>query len=266
MKIWLITGAQAGVGKTTLMNALADILPKSECVKLGHGTRKSGAVENFFTDTDEAVKFMTGLNNKSEHCFVESNRLVGKVKADVIIFLDSLGGDRRRDADKLRAMAHIILDKNENEAKWAQGLARLNLDHETTKAIIEAFRRQEEYLVGSRLVLRTKLWFSRDGHMVFGEGLARLLRGIEEHGSLSGAAKEEGISYRHAWGDIRRAEERLGFTLITSAPGGAEGGGSTLTDKGRLLLEGYEELRRKVIKNSDKIFQELLSKIEGDTC
>ena len=266
MKIWLITGAQAGVGKTTLMNALADVLPYAECVKLGHGARKSGAIENFFTDTDEAVKFIAGLNNKSEHLLVESNRLVGKIKADVIIFLDSLGGDRRRDADKLRAMAHIILDKNEDERKWAQGLARLNLDAETTRAIIEAFHWQAEYLVGSRLVLRTKLWFSRDGHMVFGEGLARLLRGIEEHGSLSAAAKEEGISYRHAWGDIRRAEERLGFTLISSAQGGAEGGGSNLTDKGRLLLEGYEELRRKVIKNSDKIFQELLSKIEGISC
>ena len=266
MKIWLITGAQAGVGKTTLMNALADILPHSECVKLGHGTRKAGAVGNFFTDADEAVKFIAGLNDRFEHCLVESNRLVGKVKADIIIFLDSLGGDRRRDADKLRSMAHIILDKNEDEAKWTRGLARLDLDAETTRAVIEAFRRQAQYLVGSRLVLRTKLWFSRDGQMVFGEGLARLLKGIEEHGSLSGAAKEEEISYRHAWGDIRRAEERLGFTLITSAPGGTEGGGSTLTEKGRLLLQGYEELKRKVIKNSDKIFQELLSEIEGDSC
>ena len=265
MKTWLITGAQAGVGKTTLMNALHEILPNAMCLKLGHGMRKVSGVKNFFTDIDEAVKFIKDLDEKYEHCLVESNRLLGKIKADVIIFLDTLDGDRRRDADRLRAMAHIVIDKKKTENKWLKGLARLNIGSKEKDAVMSAFRDQAEYLGSSRLALRTKLWFSHDGLMVFGEGLARLLKGIETFGSLSAAAKEECISYRHAWGDIRRAEERLGFSLIESSPGGSEGGGSTLTEKGKMLLKGYEELRRKVVKSSDKLFHELLSKIEDRT-
>jgi molybdate transport system regulatory protein len=265
MKIWLITGAQAGVGKTTLMRGLAEVLPKPLCIKVGHGLRKSGGLKNYFTDAEKALEFIAENRDKYDHCFIESNRLVGKIKADAIIFLDILDSERRHDADKLRESAMIILDRNAEEADWIEPLKSLNFDDETREAILGIFRMQRDYLRSSRLILRTKLWFSRDGLLVFGEGLARLLRGIETLGSLSAAAKAEGISYRHAWGDIKRAEERLGFPLIESSHGGAEGGGSTLTRKGKLLMTGYEEFKRRVIKTSDEYFSELLEKIEDST-
>ncbi len=263
MKIWLITGAQAGVGKSTLMNELADVLPNSESLKLGHGLRKASGVKNFFTDIEEALDFIRALDGKCDHCLIESNRLVGRIKSDLIIFLDTIDGDRRHDAERLQAAANIIVGGKQTEDNWRKSIERFKFDEATTDGIIEALKSQNEYLTGSRIILRTKLWFSKDGRMVFGEGLSRLLRGIETHGSLSAAAKDESISYRHAWGDIRRAEERLGFALITSTPGGAEGGGSRLTDKGKLLLKGFEDLRRKVIKDSDKYFKVLLAEIEA---
>jgi molybdate transport system regulatory protein len=262
MKIWLITGAQAGVGKTTLLRGLTEILPDTICVKLGHGLRKTTGLKNYFTQTEDAMKFIEEQDGKREHCIVESNRLVGKIDADLIIFLDTLNGERRRDADKLRASAQIVLDKNVKEKDWEKPLKNLDLSDKEKTGVIKVFHEQREYLSSSRLILRTKLWFSRDGLLVFGEGLGRLLIGIDGKGSLSAAAKEEGISYRHAWGDIKRAEERLGFPLVTSSPGGAEGGGSMLTERGKLLLKGYEEIKRKVIKNSDKYFRELLQNIE----
>ncbi len=265
MKIWLITGSQAGVGKSTLMRTLADILENPVCVKLGHGLRKTGGWKNYFTKMEEAVNFIHEQNGVREHCLVESNRLVGKVKADTIIHLDTLDGERRRDSDRLRSAAKITLDRDADEKDWVKGLRYLDLDEETYDAVIDALRTQRDYLKGSRLIIRTKIWLSRDGLLVFGEGLARLLRGIEGMGSLSAAAKEEGISYRHAWGDIKRAEERLGISLVTSTPGGPEGGGSCLTEEGELLLQGYERIRRKIIKSSDKYFKELLEKVEDVT-
>ena len=41
-----------------------------------------------------------------------------------------------------------------------------------------------------------------------------LLHAVSEHGSISAAAKALGLSYRHAWGELRRWEAELGRPLI----------------------------------------------------
>src|SRR5204863_2878822 len=37
---------------------------------------------------------------------------------------------------------------------------------------------------------------------------------VQEHGSITGAARAVGLSYRHVWGELRRWETELGHTLI----------------------------------------------------
>jgi len=44
--------------------------------------------------------------------------------------------------------------------------------------------------------------------------LMDLLLAVREHGSISGAAKATGLSYRHVWGELKRWETELGHTLI----------------------------------------------------
>ena len=44
--------------------------------------------------------------------------------------------------------------------------------------------------------------------------LIDLLHAVQEQGSISSAAKELGLSYRHVWGELRRWEERLGHPLL----------------------------------------------------
>jgi putative molybdopterin biosynthesis protein len=44
--------------------------------------------------------------------------------------------------------------------------------------------------------------------------LMDLLHAVREHGSISGAAKALGNSYRHVWGELKRWEAELGHTLI----------------------------------------------------
>jgi len=245
---------------------LMEMLPHAVYVKLGHGKKKEGGPENFFRSEEEALEFIakSKQKGKSGHCLIESNRLVGKFDADLVVFLDSVEGDRRADADKMRALADIILGDRGNETRWESATEKLRLSSPKNVELLNVLREQDEYLKRSRISLRTKVWLRRDGRVVFGEGLARLLRGIHSHGSLSRAAKDEGISYRHAWGDIKKVEERLGFKLLERSVGGKSGGGSSLTDKGYRLLEAYEKVKLYTIRQSDRAFEEMFSDIPED--
>lgn len=79
------------------------------------------------------------------------------------------------------------------------------------------------------------------GGGVIGSGKAELLRRIEEEGSISAAARQMGLNYRRAWFLIETLNETLGQPVVTTTKGGASGGGATLTEAGRLLMEMFEE-------------------------
>ncbi|MCL6451560.1 MAG: LysR family transcriptional regulator [Acetobacteraceae bacterium] len=87
-----------------------------------------------------------------------------------------------------------------------------------------------------------KVWLEV-GEATFGDGLYRLLRLVEGEGSIQGAARRLGMSYREAWGRIRTAECRMGIRLLEARAGGRAGGGAWLTEAARGLLEGYGRLR-----------------------
>jgi tungstate transport system substrate-binding protein len=76
--------------------------------------------------------------------------------------------------------------------------------------------------------------------------LGAILAAVEQHGSLNRATAALGISYRQAWGLLRKAEERLGLPLLTRRVGGAEGGGAELTEAARDLLGRYRRLQTEV--------------------
>ena len=94
--------------------------------------------------------------------------------------------------------------------------------------------------------VKTKVWLERDGLFVVGDGGLRLLLGIMEHGSLLGAARQIGWSYRHAWGYLRRAEAALGAPLTEPRPGKGASRGTALTEVGRLVIERLAEIRNRI--------------------
>lgn len=81
------------------------------------------------------------------------------------------------------------------------------------------------------------------GEKFFGEGPCRLLRLVEETGSLRGAAASMEMAYSKALKLIRHAETALGFPLTRCSVGGKNGGGSTLTPEGRAFLQTFEAYR-----------------------
>ena len=88
-----------------------------------------------------------------------------------------------------------------------------------------------------------KLWLETDEGMVFGPGLYRLLRKVSEVGTLKASAEGLGMSYRFAWGLIRKAEDKIGRPLVTSHKGGRSGGGGVeLTEVGRQFIEEFSHI------------------------
>ena len=97
--------------------------------------------------------------------------------------------------------------------------------------------------------IRAKFWIENKREVVLGSGKAGLLRAVDENGSIQGAAEEFGMSYRHAWGIIRKIEQRAGFKFLNVQAGGGEGKGAQLTARGRDFLEKFtllEETLRKI--------------------
>ena len=89
-----------------------------------------------------------------------------------------------------------------------------------------------------------EIWLTDDAaNRVLLEQLG-LLRAIAEAGSISAAAKTLGISYKTAWDRLERLNNLSKLPLLLRASGGSKGGGSQLTDYGRQLLAGFEELEK----------------------
>ncbi|HSL93441.1 MAG TPA: LysR family transcriptional regulator [Bacillota bacterium] len=100
---------------------------------------------------------------------------------------------------------------------------------------------------------RLRLWLEDDeGHQLFGEGLQRLLKEIQRTGSLRGGADSMGMSYRHAWGKIRKAEDRLGYEIVHRQSGGSGGGNSGITSEGHSLLTKFDLLQQDLVHSLEK--------------
>jgi molybdate transport system regulatory protein len=90
------------------------------------------------------------------------------------------------------------------------------------------------------------VWIERDGRFVIGDGGLRLLLGIARTGSLTGAARDIGWSYRHAWGYLRRAARALGVPLAAARPGKGAQRGMVLTTAGDRLVAELGRIRDEI--------------------
>lgn len=89
----------------------------------------------------------------------------------------------------------------------------------------------------------------------------RLLEAIEVHGSLQGAARELGLSYRHLWGLLGRWERDLGGSLVRLA----RGRGASLTPLGAKVLAVRRQVAQAAKPLLDQLAMELRRSLDHAT-
>ncbi|WP_353172935.1 TOBE domain-containing protein [Paracandidimonas soli] len=92
------------------------------------------------------------------------------------------------------------------------------------------------------LQLEGSIWF-RSGQQNWGNPRRMaLLAAIDSQGSITGAAKHVGLSYKAAWDAVDAMNNLAGEPLVQRTTGGQRGGGARLTERARELLELYQSL------------------------
>jgi molybdate transport system regulatory protein len=89
-----------------------------------------------------------------------------------------------------------------------------------------------------RLTLRIDF----DEHRAIGPGKIRLLELIDSLGSISGAGRRMGMSYRRAWLLVDSLNHCFREPLVASHVGGAHGGGAALTAAGAAIVRHYRSV------------------------
>ncbi len=79
-----------------------------------------------------------------------------------------------------------------------------------------------------------------------GPGKVALLEAIAATGSISAGGRAHNMSYRRAWLLVDELNGLFGEPLVTARPGGAKGGGATVTSAGERVISLYREAERKM--------------------
>lgn len=105
-------------------------------------------------------------------------------------------------------------------------------------------------------LLRAQLRIMLGEEIAFGPGKADVLEAIRETGSISAAGKKLGMSYRRTWLLVDTMNRCFQQSLVDTAKGGAQGGGTQLTELGTQVLEQYRALQAEVALVTRKHFAE----------
>ena len=91
--------------------------------------------------------------------------------------------------------------------------------------------------------LKGELFLQQGEQQSFSQNQIALLGAIVSAGSISGAARLIGISYKTAWDRIDAMNNLSTKPLVIRSAGGAKGGGTELTEFGRQVLLGFNALQ-----------------------
>ena len=83
------------------------------------------------------------------------------------------------------------------------------------------------------------------GAPAMGPGKAELILRIRQTGSISAAARAMGMSYRRAWQLVEALNDTYDEPVVSTAIGGARGGGARVTAFGERLVTLYRAMENK---------------------
>lgn len=94
--------------------------------------------------------------------------------------------------------------------------------------------------------LKLKIQLYCGDEIAMGPGKAALLTAIAEHGSISGAARALGMSYRRAWLLVDVMNRCFEAPLVDAKAGGGSKAGARVTEAGAAALTAYRALSDQV--------------------
>ena len=96
----------------------------------------------------------------------------------------------------------------------------------------------------TRPTIEFRLRIFKGDDIAVGPGKVDLLEAIEASGSISGAARSLGMSYRRAWLLVDTMNRCFRAPLVEAEAGGKRGGGARLTRLGAEVIERYRRIER----------------------
>ena len=100
--------------------------------------------------------------------------------------------------------------------------------------------------------VKYKMWIEAEGAPFLGSGRVRLLKSVDQLGSLSKAALQLNISYKKAWELIKSVNDAALEPITVSETGGSGGGGMKLTPYGIKIIAQFENVKAKANDFTDK--------------
>lgn len=93
--------------------------------------------------------------------------------------------------------------------------------------------------------VKSRIWICTSEGTFLGEGRIELLKKIEEFGSISKAAKDMKMSYKKAWELVNSMNLQSTEPIVTGKIGGKDGGGSVLSEAGKIMMKEFIQLNLK---------------------
>jgi len=108
-----------------------------------------------------------------------------------------------------------------------------------------------------------KIWLSdKSGTGILGDGKWRILKLIDQKGSLKAACDELGWTYRRTWGNLKKIEDFFGFPLLDKHRGGNERGSMALTEEGKRLVRAFDHFHETVDHTIQEGFQKFMEELK----
>ena len=107
-------------------------------------------------------------------------------------------------------------------------------------------------------VVQFRLRIHKGEHVAIGPGKIALLEAIRDTGSISGAARKLRMSYRRAWMLVDDLNRRLSKPVVQAAPGGKDGGGTTLSPIGHKVVSLYRDIEKRALRHTSSATRALI--------
>ncbi len=115
----------------------------------------------------------------------------------------------------------------------------------------------------SNINLNYKIWLETQNQLgILGDGKWVLLKAIEETGSLKAAMEKLNLTYRKTWNNLQQIEERLGFPILETTRGGADGGNTCLTEEGKRIVRAFDNFHNEFDVMINQAFDKFKKELE----